>query len=350
MKKNYCKYVISFGIKDNIAITFATLFFGIIAYLLHRQGSGAFVPVSCLACFCAVIFVVSIYRTLFNKIYIYDDYFVHIKSPTKKVIVNDYEVEDAWIKQKLSAGGNFGYYFHYVTKDGRNGNMLVSTVKYDFADYLVERLKGEDVSEYERHIDAEYGYTKHDVPKDATLFERLFVFSNKGAVIITVLCVALLALIFGNMFINTGRKTPYTAAQVAEVMQNYGYDAQDNSDETNKENSSIEHSVYCISEYPYVEFTFFELDSDSSAKALSASIYKQLRDKHIPNSNIGESYYNNYSSLTLHCEGDYYYEIVRVSNTVALTCSKESTKDKAYELLQAIDYDQKTDKVKTKTE
>lgn len=349
MKNNECKYVISFGVKDNIAITFATLFFGIIAYLLHRQGSGAFVPACCLACFCAVIFVVSIYRTLFNKIYIYDNYFVHRKSPFKDVIVNDYEIEDAWIKQKLSVRGSFGYYFHYVTKDGRNGKMLVSPVKYDFADYLVERLKGEDVSEYERHIDAEYGYTKHDVPKDATLFERLFVYSNKGAVIITVLCVALLALIFGNMFINTGQKTPYTVEQVAEVMETYGYDSIDNTEELKLQNSSVEHSVKCTSAYPYIDFMFVEMDSTESAKSLFASLHNQFWDRHIYNTVIGESFYNNYTSKTYHLENDYYSEIVRVSNTVVIAQSKEDTKGKINELLTAMDYDQNTDNFKSKT-
>lgn len=349
MKNNECKYVISFGFKDNIVITAVAFIFDVMAYVLHRRGSSAFIALAVIGALATLLLFVSIYRTLFNKIYIYDNYFVHRKSPFKDVIVNDYEIEDAWIKQKLSVRGTFGYYFHYVTKDGRNGKMLVSPVKYDFADYLVERLKGEDVSEYERHIDAEYGYTKHDVPKDATLFERLFVYSNKGAVIITVLCVALLALIFGNMFINTGQKTPYTVEQVAEVMETYGYDSIDNTEELKLENSSVEHSVKCTSAYPYIDFMFVEMDSTESAKSLFASLHNQFWDRHIYNTVIGESFYNNYTSKTYHLEDDYYSEIVRVSNTVVIAQSKEDTKGKINELLTAMDYDQNTDNSKLKT-
>ena len=203
--------------------------------------------------------------------------------------------------------------------------------------------------DYEKHIAAEYGVKNSDIPKNATLFERLFVYSNKGAVIITVLCVALLALIFGNMFINTGQKTPYTAEQVAEVMETYGYDSIDNTEELKLQNSSVEHSVKCTSAYPYIDFMFVEMDSTESAKALFASLHNQCWDSHIYNTVIGESFYNNYTSKTYHLEDDYYSEIVRVSNTVVIAQSKEDTKDKINELLTAMDYDQNTDNFKSKT-
>lgn len=349
MKNNECKYVISFGVKDNILIIAVAVIFDVMAYVLHRRGSAAFIALAVIGALATLLLFVSIYRTLFNKIYIYDNYFVHRKSPFKDVVVNDYEVEDAWIRQMRNTNGTAGFYFYYVTRDGIKGKLLIPPVKYDYADYLVERLKGEDVSEYERHIDAEYGYTKHDVPKDATLFERLFVYSNKGAVIITVLCVALLALIFGNMFINTGRKTPYTVEQVAEVMETYGYDSIDNTEELKLQNSSVEHSVKCTSAYPYIDFMFVEMDSTESAKSLFASLHNQFWERHIYNTVIGESFYNNYTSKTYHLENDYYSEIVRVSNTVVIAQSKEDTKGKIDELLTAMDYDQNTDNFKSKS-
>ena len=245
-----------------------------------------------------------------------------------------------------NTNGTAGFYFYYVTRDGIKGKLLIPPVKYDYADYLVERLKGNDVRDYEKHIAAEYGVKNSDIPKNATLFERLFVYSNKGAVIITVLCVALLAFIFGNMFINTGQKTPYTAEQVAEVMETYGYDSIDNTEELKLENSSVVHSVKCTSAYPYIDFMFVEMDSTESAKALFASLHNQFWDRHIFNTVIGESFYNNYTSKTYHLENDYYSEIVRVSNTVVIAQSKEDTKGKIDELLTAMDYDQNTDNSK----
>lgn len=349
MKNNECKYVISFGFKDNIVITAVAVIFDVMAYVLHRRSSAAFIALAVIGALATLLLFVSIYRTLFNKIYIYDNYFVHRKSPFKDVIVNDYEVEDAWIRQMRNTNGTAGFYFYYVTRDGIKGKLLIPPVKYDYADYLVERLKGNDVRDYEKHIAAEYGVKKSDIPKDATLFERLFVYSNKGAVIITVLCVALLALIFGNMFINTGQKTPYTVEQVAEVMETYGYDSIDNTEELKLENSSVEHSVKCTSAYPYIDFMFVEMDSTESAKALFASLHRQFWERHIYNTVIGESFYNNYTSKSYHLEDDYYSEIVRVSNTVVIAQSKEDTKGKIDELLTAMDYDQNTDNFKSKT-
>lgn len=349
MKNNECKYVISFGFKDNIVITAVAVIFDVMAYVLHRRGSAAFIALAVIGALATLLLFVSVYRTLFNKIYIYDNYFVHRKSPFKDVVVNDYEVEDAWIRQMRNTNGTAGFYFYYVTRDGIKGKLLIPPVKYDYADYLVERLKGNDVRDYEKHIAAEYGVKNSDIPKNATLFERLFVYSNKGAVIITVLCVALLALIFGNMFINTGQKTPYTVEQVAEVMETYGYDSIDNTEELKLQNSSVKQSVKCTSAYPYIDFMFVEMDSDESAKSLFASLHNQFWERHIYNTVIGESFYNNYTSKTYHLEDDYYSEIVRVSNTVVIAQSKEDTKDKINELLTAMDYDQNTDNFKSKT-
>lgn len=349
MKNNECKYVISFGVKDNILIIAVAVIFDVMAYVLHRRGSAAFIALAVIGALATLLLFVSIYRTLFNKIYIYDNYFVHRKSPFKDVVVNDYEVEDAWIRQMRNTNGTAGFYFYYVTRDGIKGKLLIPPVKYDYADYLVERLKGNDVRDYEKHIAAEYGVKNSDIPKNATLFERLFVYSNKGAVIITVLCVALLALIFGNMFINTGQKTPYTVEQVAEVMETYGYDSIDNTEELKLQNSSVEHSVKCTSAYPYIDFMFVEMDSTESAKALFASLHRQFWERHIYNTVIGESFYNNYTSKTYHLENDYYSEIVRVSNTVVIAQSKEDSKGKINELLTAMDYDQNTDNSKSKT-
>lgn len=350
MKNNECKYVISFGFKDNILITAVAVIFDVTAYILFRHGNGAFIAPAVIGGFITLAFLISIYRTLFNKIYIYDDYFVHRKSPFKNVIVNDYEVNDAWIEQKHNSNGAAGCFFHYVTRDGIKGKLLIPPVKYDYADYLVERLKGNDVRDYEEHIEAEYGVKKSDIPKNASLFERFFIYSKAGPIFIVVFVVVFFIVLFTVMALNTGHKTPYTVEQVAEVMETYGYDSIDNTGELKLENSSVEHSVKCTSAYPYIDFMFIETDSDESAKALYASLAKQFRYSREHGTAIGENFYNNYTNQSFHLDDDYYAEIVRVSNTVVVAFSKENTKNKIYELLEAMDYDQNTDNSKSKTE
>ena len=139
MKNNECKYVISYGVKDNIVGVVVTVLFDIMAYVLHRRGSAAFIALAVIGALATLLLFVSIYRTLFNKIYIYDDYFVHRKSPFKDVVVNDYEVEDAWIRQMRNTNGTAGFYFYYVTRDGIKGKLLIPPVYYYLADYLFER-------------------------------------------------------------------------------------------------------------------------------------------------------------------------------------------------------------------
>lgn len=248
-----------------------------------------------------------------------------------------------------NTNGTAGFYFYYVTRDGIKGKVLIPPVKYDYADYLVKRLKGNDVRDYEKHIAAEYGVKNSDIPKNATLFEKMFIYSNKDPILIVAFVIIFFIVLFTVMTINTGQKTPYTVEQVAEVMETYGYDSIDNTQELKLENSSVVHSVKCTSAYPYIDFMFVEMDSTESAKALFASLHNQFWDRHIYNTVIGESFYNNYTSKTYHLEDDYYSEIVRVSNTVVIAQSKEDTKDKIDELLTAMDYDQNTDNFKSKT-
>ena len=236
MKNNECKYVISFGFKDNIVITAVAVIFDVMAYVLHRRGSAAFIALAVIGTLATLLLFVSIYRTLFNKIYIYDNYFVHRKSPFKDVVVNDYEVEDAWIRQMRNTNGTAGFYFYYVTRDGIKGKLLIPPVKYDYADYLVERLKGNDVRDYEKHIAAEYGVKNSDIPKNATLFEKMFIYSNKGPILIVAFVIIFFIVLFTVMTLNTGQKTPYTVEQVAEVMETYGYDSIDNTEELKLQN------------------------------------------------------------------------------------------------------------------
>lgn len=346
MKIRETKYIISFDWKNNILPMLLTLIFGAITYLLYSQNTVAYIFTGVLAIFCLGITIVNMYRTLFKKIIIYNNSFTHINSPLKDSFFMDYEIEDAWISDRHLMNGTTIHYFHYTTKDGRKGKLLFQPSQYDYADYLVERLKGNNVTDYEEHLDAENHrkYKKSDIPKGAGLFERFFVYSNKGVVIVPIIAIALLAIIWGNMFINTGKKTPYTTQQVQEVLQSYNYTTYDATEELQKQNSKIVKGVSGKSNNPYLEFLFIELDSDSSAKSLYTSLYKQLWEKHDPHTIIGSSYYNNYSSHEFHDEDDYYHTIVRVSNTVVYASSKEGSKSKIYEILIAMDYDDKTDK------
>ncbi len=339
------KYTISFTWKDNIAIILFTLVFGAVTALLFSKDSTAFMFTGILTILGFGLTLISIYRTLFNKILIYDNGFTHIKSISKKFDFEDCEIDDAWINNKHQSNGISTYYFNYVTKDGRKEKLLISPSQYDYADYLAERIKGNDVTDYEKHLEAQdkQKYKRTEIPKRASLFERLFIYSNKGVIILPIVVIGSLALIWGTMFLNSGEKTPYTAQQVDELLQSLNYTTYDFTEEFKKENPNITNNVTIKSPYPYIEFYFFQMNTVNSAKNLYASLRNQIWESKDPTRAEYENYYNNYCDYGTYDENDYYYTVVRVSDTLVYATSKEGTQDKIYEILTAMDYDNKTD-------
>lgn len=348
MKQNKAKYVISFDWKSNIVIVCMTLLFGGVAYALYYKHSQAFVPVAVLAGICCVVMIISIHRTMFNKIIIYDDSFTHIKSIFKTEYLMDYEIKDAWISGSPILKNSRAVYFNYEAKDFKKGKIMIPPAQEDYADYLVERLKGNDVTEYEEYIENQELTGKIKAPKSASLFEKMFVYSNKGVYITLAIGLALFAVIFGTMFVNSGEKTVYTAQQFQEAMQKYDYDVADTTEEKKSENSSIVGAVTVKDDPQTFEFIFIELNLTDSARALYTSLYNQLWDIHDPHKIDGESYYNNYSSHYFYDKNGNYYTIVRVSNTVVFASAKDESRNIVYELLTEIDYDDKTDKQQDK--
>ncbi len=344
MHDDNIKYTISFTWKENIMAVLFTLVFGTVTGILFSKDIIAFVFTGILTIFGFGIIIVSVYRTLFNKILIYENGFTHIQSISKRIYFEDCEIDDAWITDKHHSNGTSIYCFHYVTKSGDKGKLLVSPGHYDYADYLVERIKGNDVTDYERHLEVEHNQKhKHtEIPKRASLFERLFIYSNKGVVIFPVVVIGLLAMILGTIFFNSGEKTPYTVQQADEILQNLDYTTYDFTEEFQKENSKITRNVSVKSPYPYIEFYFFELSSTDASKHLYASLQNQIWEKSDPTRSDFESFYNNYSSYGAYDSNEYYYTVVRVSDTIVYATSKEHTQNKINEILVAMDYDSET--------
>ena len=64
MKDIKCKYIISFGIKDNIIVAIVALLFDTAAYFMYRQGTAVFIPFAVFGGFVTVLFLISLYREL----------------------------------------------------------------------------------------------------------------------------------------------------------------------------------------------------------------------------------------------------------------------------------------------
>lgn len=153
MKNKDYKYCLGFGIKDNIASVIALLIFAAIGAFFYFEKIGGYIFVIPFVVIMAVIVLVGFYRTLFKKILIYDNGFSHQASPFKTEFFEDAEIEDAWLQEKRQSNGTTVYYFNYKARDGRKGQYYFPPRLYDYADYLVMRIKGEDVTEYENHLD-----------------------------------------------------------------------------------------------------------------------------------------------------------------------------------------------------
>lgn len=153
MKEKEYKYSLAFKFKDSIVQIISTLVFVGITVFLYIQDIGGYIFVLFFAAVMLVLDIVSFYRILFKKILIYDNGFSHQSSPFKKVFYEDSEIEDAWISDKRQSDGIAVHYFNYKTKNGEKGEYYFPSYLYDYADYLVERIKGNDVTDYERHLD-----------------------------------------------------------------------------------------------------------------------------------------------------------------------------------------------------
>ncbi|MGN1202017.1 MAG: TMEM14 family protein [Eubacterium sp.] len=154
MKNSDYKYYLGFKFKDNITSLVSLIIFAAICAFFYFQNIGAYIFVFAFVIITAILVLIGFYRTFFKKILIYDDGFLHQTSPFKKEFYYDNEIEDAWISDKRQANGITVHYFNYKAKDGRKGKYYFPPYLYDYADYLAERIKGEDVTDYENHLDS----------------------------------------------------------------------------------------------------------------------------------------------------------------------------------------------------
>lgn len=150
MKDKDYKYSLTFKLK-NTFVSYIMLF-AMCGFFVAFYIKGMKVMLLPILAFAGLI-IYSLYKHIFIKILIYDNGFSHQTSPFKKEFFEDAEIEDAWISEKRNSNGTTAYYFNYKARDGRKGKYYFPPNLYDYADYLVNRIKGEDVSEYERHLD-----------------------------------------------------------------------------------------------------------------------------------------------------------------------------------------------------
>lgn len=153
MKEKEFKYSLAFRFKDSIFPIIATLVFLGIALFFYYQNIGGYIFVLLFVAVFLILDILSFYRIFFKKILIYDRGFSHQTSPFKKVFYEDSEIEDAWISDKHQSNGITAHYFNYKAKNGEKGQYYFPPYLYDYADYLCERIKGNDVADYERHLD-----------------------------------------------------------------------------------------------------------------------------------------------------------------------------------------------------
>jgi hypothetical protein len=148
------KYLIGFSFKDNIvALIFLAIFTAVsVAILLSNNKAVAMV----LGLFVLLLFVLNIilfYRMLFKKILFDRSGFIHKSSPFKSEYYEDSQIKNAWIDQKPRTNGTMVYSFCFKTREGKIGKVEFPPYRCDYAQYLVDRIQGEDVSEYVEHLD-----------------------------------------------------------------------------------------------------------------------------------------------------------------------------------------------------
>lgn len=104
----------------------------------------------------ALLLLVFGIKSISCRILIFEDGFEYQSFLFMKTYYHDSDIADVWTEDKLQNNGTYVHFFCFRTKDGKKVRYNFTPYLTDFADYLVARINGEDVTEFEEHLNREY--------------------------------------------------------------------------------------------------------------------------------------------------------------------------------------------------
>ena len=127
----------------------ASAIFIAVSIWLYMNNNGVFIFTSLFGLIITALTLYSLYAILFIKVYINENDFTHTKGPGISKTYKYTEILDAWIKSGRPTSGVSYYYFYYKTEDEKVHKFMFYSYQSEEADYLLARIKGEEVEDDE---------------------------------------------------------------------------------------------------------------------------------------------------------------------------------------------------------
>lgn len=149
MKNEDYKYKICFSSGGIVMQIIASAIFIAVSIWLYMNNNGVFIFTSLFGLIITALTLYSLYAILFIKVYINEYEFTHTKGPGISKTYKYTDIPEAWISSGRATSGASYYYFNYKTKDGKVHKFMFYSYQSEAADYLLARIKGEEVEDDE---------------------------------------------------------------------------------------------------------------------------------------------------------------------------------------------------------
>lgn len=149
MKNEDYKYKICFSSGGIVMQIIASAIFIAVSIWLYLSNNGAFIFTSLFGLIITGLTLYSLYAILFIKVYINENEFTHTKGPGISKTYKYTDIPEAWISSGRATSGASYYYFNYKTEDGKVHKFMFYSYQSEEADYLLAKIKGEEVEEDE---------------------------------------------------------------------------------------------------------------------------------------------------------------------------------------------------------
>lgn len=141
MKNEDYKYKIGAKLQGFFPILLALLVFGGVSIALYISGNAAYFLTGGLTALVIVLLIVSAYRSIFNKMLLYENGFYYQTRPGNGRHYEYAEIKEAW--GSAEDGGSYNYCC-FKTMDGQTFKFPFLNYDYDGVDYFLTRINGEE--------------------------------------------------------------------------------------------------------------------------------------------------------------------------------------------------------------
>lgn len=154
MEERNWKYKIT-NRTGSIVAFFMLALFGGVTFWLYTAHNGGYILVGGLAALMAIAFLLSVYSTLFFKVFVDKDGFYFHTSPGNGQFYRYTEIRNMWLSSVRETNARQSTYCNFETVEGKRSRFLVFGPNIDAVDYMIERVETMGIKSEEDALDWE---------------------------------------------------------------------------------------------------------------------------------------------------------------------------------------------------